>query len=101
MLTNKTAELLYSQMVIADEREVAGLSAVIFNAIQKYKTHNQILGLAAIFILMLEHYDLNYSEALGIAHSIVHGTTTEKATKQFAAIKQFMRDEWAIRFKGR
>lgn len=101
MLRNKTAELLYSQMVIADERAVAGLAVIIFNAIQKYKTHNQILALAAIFILILEHYDLNYSEALGIAHSIVHGTTTEKATKQFAALRQYMRDEWAIRFKGR
>lgn len=101
MSVNRTAELLYSQMLIADEKEVSGLAAVIFNAIQSYKTHNQILALAAIFILILEHYDLKASDALGVAHSIVHGTTSQQADQQFKAMKQFMRDEWEIRFKGR
>lgn len=99
-LKNKTAELLYNQMLIANEIEVSKTTLSILNLIQTLKVHNQLLGLACAIICLLEAYGLNHSDLLGIAHNIVHQQTDNNAHKNFKAVKQFMKSEWDIALNG-
>ena len=96
MYKNRTADIIYNQMVIADEIEVSKTSLSIINLIQTLRVHNQLLGLACAFICLLETYKLNYSDVLGIAHNIIHSQSNNIADKNFKAIRQFMKSEWEI-----
>lgn len=95
-LKNKTADLLYRQMIIANEIEVSKTTLAILNLIQTLKVHNQLLGLACAMVCLLESYGLSHSDVLGIAHNIVHQQSNNNADKNFKAVKQFMRTEWEI-----
>lgn len=93
---NRTEDILYQQMLIANEIEVSTTSLSIMNLIQSLKVHNQLLGLACVFICLLETYKLSYSDVLGIAHNIVNAQSNNNADKNFKAIRQFMKNEWEI-----
>ena len=101
MYKNRTAEILYNQMILADGRKVCGASLTIMNTIQSLAAKNQLLGLACAFLCLLEMYDLKASDVLGIAHQIVYCNDDENVIKNFKAIKQFMRDDWDLQYKGR
>lgn len=99
-LKNKTSDLLYRQMLIADEIEVSKTTISILSLIQTLRVHNQLLGLACAVICLLEAYGMNSSDVLGIAHNIVHTTANNNADKNFKAVKQFMKTEWDIALNG-
>lgn len=95
-LKNKTADLLYRQMLIANEIEVSQTTISILSLIQTLKVHNQLLGLACAIICLLEAYGLTHSDVLGVAHNIVHSQSNNNADKNFKAVKQFMKTEWEV-----
>ena len=90
---NRTADLLYQQMLVTTPVNVARTSAKIVNAIQQEPTADQMLGIAAALICMLNKYDLNHVDVLGMADNYVYDGNMRP---EFKAIKQFMGDEWWI-----
>lgn len=93
---NRTSELLYNQMLMADEHQVSQTALSIMNLIQGLKVSNQLLGLASIFIVLLNLYEMDASDVLGIAHNFVEMGSDDRADKNFKAIKGFMKAEWDI-----
>lgn len=72
----------------------AALSAA--NALQSLSVAEQILGLSALLVFMLNHYDISATDCLGIAHNMVFHTDDEYAAKDFKALQQFIKTEWSI-----
>lgn len=93
---NKTADIVYNQMLQTTVKEVAHTALLVMNAIQSEKVCNQILGLAAAFICMLHQYELNHVDALGIADNMVYSDINNNILPDFRVIKKFMKNEWEI-----
>ncbi|MCD7779629.1 MAG: hypothetical protein LUH05_03025 [Candidatus Gastranaerophilales bacterium] len=96
MYKNKTAEILYNQMIMANENEVSKTALYILDKIQTFKVKNQLLGLASAIICLLEEYDLSSSDLLGIAHNIVYTGSNGNVNKDFKAIKHYVKNEWNL-----
>jgi len=94
---NKTADLIYSLMVRTSAKDVSQAAIKVMDALQDDKVQNQVLGLAACLVVMLNHYDLSHTDALGIADTIVYSGTHNNMLPDFKAIKNFMKEEWQIR----
>lgn len=93
---NKTADLIYYQMLQTTPKQVAQASLMIMNAIQSNKVCNQMLGLAAALICMLHQYGLNHVDVLGIADNMVYSGVNNNMRPDFKAIQNFMKNEWEI-----
>lgn len=93
---NRTADILYNKMLETTSKEVSNTALTIMNAVQQEKTANQILGLAATLVCILEQYGLNHVDVLGIADNMVHSAENNNMTKDFKAITHFMKNEWEI-----
>lgn len=93
-MERRTADILHEKMVKTTPVNVATAALKAVNVIQTDSTENQLLGLAAVMIVMLKQYDLSATEVLGIADNYVYSGSQMKP--QFKALKQFMRDEWQI-----
>ena len=96
MYKNRTAEILYNLMVQAKQGEVAKSALVIIDKIQGFKVRNQLLGLAAALICLMDEYNLNSSDVLGIAHNIVYSAANSNMIKDFKVIKHYVRNEWNL-----
>lgn len=101
MYKDKTAQLIHEQMVIADEKKVIGAATLVFNALQSFSVHNQILGMATAVAAIIKMYKLKLSDVFSIAETILNNPKDMASVARVRAIQQFMRDEWAIRFNGR
>lgn len=96
MVKNKTADILYYQMLKTTVNDVARTAIRIMDAIQGEKVCNQILGLAAAFICMLHQYDLSHVDAMGIADNMVYSGDNNNMIPEFKVIRTFMKNEWEI-----
>ena len=81
-------------MTNPDKVARSALSAI--NAIQTHKTENQLLGLAAAMVVLLNHYEMEATDTLGIAHNFVFSGENGNMKPSFKALNQFMRSEWEI-----
>lgn len=93
-IKNRTTELLYNLMLTADSDRISKLAIKQLNAIQSNRASEQLLGLAAAFICLLDVYGLNAADVLGVAHNMVYDTSNSTTTKDYKGIKQFMKTEW-------
>ena len=93
---NKTADLIYSLMVLTSSNKVKTAAIKVMDAIQDDKVENQVLGLAACLVVMLNHYGLSATDALGIADTIVYSDENNNMLPEFKAINNYMKDEWQI-----
>lgn len=96
MVKNKTADILYYQMLKTTVKDVARTAIRIMDAIQGEKVCNQILGLAAAFICMLHQYELSHVDAMGIADNMVYSGDNNNMIPEFKVIRTFMKNEWEI-----
>ena len=93
---SRTSDILYNLILTADELEVSRSILTILDAIQNLKVHNQLLGAAGALVSLLELYDMNYSDVLGTAYSIMHSHVNEDADRNFKAVKHYMKNEWNL-----
>lgn len=93
---NRTADILYQQMLRTTTKDVSRTSLEVMDAIQGEKVCDQILGLAAAFICMLHQYDLSHIDAMGIADNMVYSGDNNNMLPDFKVIKTFMKNEWEI-----
>ena len=93
---NKTADILYRQMILTTPKRVAQSALRAIDAIQTDKTCNQVLGLAAALICMLHQYDLTHTDVLGIADNMVYSGFNNNMLPEFKAIQNFMKQDWQI-----
>lgn len=93
---NKTADVLYSQMLETTPTQVGGAALVAMDALQSHKVCNQILGLAATLICMLHQYGLNHVDVLGIADNMVYSAENNNMRMEFKALQNYMKNEWEI-----
>ncbi len=96
MTANRTADIIYNQMLLTGSKQVSKTALTIMDSIQNNKVCNQILGLASVLITMLDQYDLDHVDVLGIAHNMVYSGDNNNMLPDFKAIKRFMKDEWHI-----
>lgn len=94
---NRTADILYAQMLDTTAKAVGNTALGIMNAIQDERVCNQMLGLAAALICMLHQYELTHTDVLGIAHNIVYSDDNNNMLPDFKAIKRYMKTEWELR----
>ena len=95
-MRNRTEEILYHQMIQANEVEISRVTIRLLDMLQQFKVHNQLLALGSALVCLLEVYGLKASDILGIAHNIVNQQSNVNVAKNFAGIKKYMRNEWAI-----
>lgn len=93
---NRTADILYGQMLQTTPKQVSLAALNIMDRIQGDDVSNQILGLAATLICMLHQYDLNHVDVLGIADNMVYSGLNNNMRPEFKAIKHYMKNEWEI-----
>jgi len=95
-MKNKTADLIYGQMLQTTPKQVSQASLLIMNAIQGDKVCNQMLGLAAALICMLHQYGLTHTDVLGIADNMVYSGVNNNMKPEFKAIQNYMKSEWEL-----
>lgn len=95
-MRNKTADLIYGQMLQTTPQQVSQAALMIMNSIQSDKVCNQMLGLAAALICMLHQYGLTHTDVLGIADNMVYSGQNNNMKPEFKAIQTFMKNEWEI-----
>lgn len=96
MYKNKTADIIYSQMLQTTPKQVSQAALRIMDAIQGDKVCNQMLGLGAALICMLHQYGLSHIDVLGIADNMVYSGENNNMKPDFKAIQNFMKQEWEI-----
>ena len=95
-MKNKTADLIYAQMLQTTPQQVSQAALLIMNAIQGDKVCDQMLGLAAALICMLHQYGLTHTDVLGIADNMVYSGANNNMKPEFKAIQNYMKNEWEI-----
>ena len=93
---NKTADIIYWQMLQTTPKQVSQAALRVMDALQTDKVCNQVLGLAASLICMLDQYELNHVDVLGIAHNMVYSGDNGNIKPDFKVIKSYMKQEWEI-----
>lgn len=93
---NRTADIIYSQMLKTTPQAVSQAALMIMDRIQGDKVCNQILGLASALICMLHQYDLSHTDVLGIADNMVYSGLNNNMRPDFKAIQKYMKNEWEI-----
>lgn len=68
----------------------------MMDVLQTDKVCNQVLGLAASLICMLDQYELSHIDVLGIAHNMVYSGDNGNIKPDFKVIKSYMKQEWEI-----
>lgn len=96
MYKNKTADVIYSQMLQTTPYQVAQAALHIMDSIQGDKVCNQMLGLGAALICMLNQYELNHVDVLGIADNMVYSGDNNNMRPDFKAIQSYMKNEWEL-----
>ena len=93
---NKTAQLVYDLMLRTNPNKVAQSALKVVDSIQADRVEDQLLGLAAVLICMLNQYDLSHVDVLGIADNMVYSGENNNIKPEFKAIKSYMKSEWEI-----
>ena len=93
---NKTAQLVYDLMLRTNPNKVAQSALKVVDSIQADRVEDQLLGLAAVLICMLNQYDLSHVDVLGIADNMVYSGENNNMKPEFKAIKSYMKSEWEI-----
>ncbi len=95
-IKSKTAELLYDLMLRTNPQRVALSALKAIDGVQAEKVEDQLLGLAAVLVCMLNHYGLSHVDVLGIADNMVFSGNNNNMIPEFKAIKNYMKSEWEI-----
>ena len=93
---NKTAQLVYDLMLRTNPNKVAQCALKAVDSVQADRVEDQLLGLAAVLICMLNQYDLSHVDVLGIADNMVYSGENNNMKPEFKAIKSYMKSEWEI-----
>ena len=93
---NRTADIIYTQMLQTTTNQVSQAALRVMDALQTDKVCNQVLGLATALICMLDQYDLDHVDALGIAQNMVYSGDNGNIKPDFKVIKKYMKEEWEI-----
>ncbi len=93
---NKTADILYQKMLQTTPQKVGITAIKAMNAIQCDSVENQILSVGALLVTMLDQYQLNATEVLGVADNMVYSAAHNNMAFDFKALKNYMKNEWEI-----
>lgn len=96
VMISRTSDFVYGQMLLTTSKEVAMTALKIADSMQGEKVCNQVLGLAAILICMMHHYNLDHTDVLGIADNIVYSGDNNNMKPEFKVITNYMKDDWAL-----
>lgn len=95
-MKSKTAETLYYQMLLTTPEDIAKTAYKAINAIQRDKVSDQILGIGAILVMLLDKYGLSHTDVLGIADNMVFSGDSNNLSQAFMGLKRYMKEEWRI-----
>lgn len=95
-MENRTSEIIYRQMLSTTPERVAKTAISIFDSVQSQKVRDQVLGLAAALICVLESYELSHVDVLGLAHNYVFSDYHGNMKSDFRALKKYIKSEWEL-----
>lgn len=76
----------------ASARRVANATMAVIDATQRgFQPHEQMLGMAAAFLFLADHWGVSAQDAFRIAKNIINDTETMRP--EFAAVKAYMENE--------
>lgn len=93
---SKTASLIYDLMLRTNPKKIAISALKAVDSVQAEKVEDQLLGLAAVLICMLNHYGLSHIDVLGIADNMVFSGENNNMKPEFKVITNYMKQEWEI-----
>ena len=96
-IRNRTADIIYGQMLQTTSSQVAKSALTIADSIQSEKVCNQVLGLAALLICIMHYYKLNHVDVLGIADNMVYSGDNNNMKPEFWAIRNYMKNDWELK----
>lgn len=92
----KRADVIYNQMIMTEAAEIAPVSLKVMNLIQGEKVSNQILGLTATLLCLLDQYGLSHIDALAEANNIVFSGEDGNMLPDFKSIGKFTQKKWEL-----
>ena len=93
---NRTASVSHDLMLKTTTKKVANTALTVMDSIQAERVENQILGIAAILICLLDQYGLSHVDVLGIADNMVFSGSNNNMLPEFKVIRNYMKSEWEI-----
>lgn len=96
LVSGASQELIYRNMCCANPKKVALVSTNIMNVLQNYTVPEQLLGIAALMVLLYERYGIRPVEALNVADNIIEDARNNKNIVEFNAISQYFKSEWNV-----
>lgn len=94
----KPADIIYPQILTKDIPSVAPLTyglALWLNSAEE-EVSNQIVGLAAALICMLQKYDLNHIDVLSAAENLIFSDTNNNMQPVFKQIMEVFKNKEEI-----
>lgn len=77
-------------MNLIPSRRAATRAFQVIDILQAWRPHEQVVALAATFLLICERLDVNPRDGLAVAERII--THTEGKLPEFAAIRDYLKD---------
>lgn len=93
---NRTASVIHDLILKTTTKKVANTALTVMDSIQAERVENQILGIAAILICLLDQYGLSHVDVLGIADNMVFSGSNNNMLPEFKVIRNYMKSEWEI-----
>lgn len=90
------AELIQTKMLLTDYKAVSQTSLKVMSAIKNEDVENQVLGIAAALLTVLDRYGLNYIDVLGEADSIVFSGENNNMISEFKELQGMMKTKKEI-----
>lgn len=84
----KQADILFSQLLLEKRDTVVKATNQIVEALKGKTPSTQLLGLAATLICMLQKYELDHIDVLGLADSMVFGGMFNNMHPEFKSISK-------------
>lgn len=81
-------------MLQTSYKNVAQTALKAIDAIQGDRVEDQLLGIGAVLICLLNEYDLSHVDVLGIADNMVYSGEKNNIKPEFKVIKNYMKQNW-------
>lgn len=93
MTTNRIRQIatLYDEMQVANTKDISNISLAAMSSIFNNEVHNQVLGIAALLVVLMQRYELSHIEVLSMAESLVNSGEYGNIHPDFKVLEKYCR----------
>jgi hypothetical protein len=92
-LVNNKGNTNLIDLGISDSTNIKTVSMSVVNALQNFRKGDQVVGLAVVWILVCERFDIKPIEIIPFANKLLHQTFDSKYNPEFSALKDYVHGE--------